>query len=152
MEHRELRKIIQQVVGILKVLQCSVVLMLIVSLLLYSSVLSRLIPEKEELFAKKQLEEVFADGFHTETGLIEGNGVELVVQNCTSCHSAQLIMQNRMSKNSWAQTIKWMQDTQNLWDLEENHEAILLYLSTHYAPQKKGRRQNLEITEWYELD
>jgi len=75
-----------------------------------------------------------------------------VVNNCTNCHSAKLVTQNRMSKERWRATIRWMQETQNLWDLGKNEEIIVDYLATYYAPTEKGRRQNLENIEWYALD
>ncbi|RDY60072.1 monoheme cytochrome C [Flagellimonas nanhaiensis] len=85
-------------------------------------------------------------------GFIDDEGMEATIQNCTGCHSAQLVTQNRMSREGWKATIKWMQETQNLWDLGANEELILTYLSKNYAPTKKGRRQNLENIEWYELE
>ncbi|ADV51468.1 monoheme cytochrome c, putative [Cellulophaga algicola DSM 14237] len=91
------------------------------------------------------------NGIHVRTGFVEGEGLLLVVQNCTSCHSAKLVTQNRMSKEKWLATIRWMQETQNLWDLGVNEEPILNYLSTYYAPNQIGRRANLENVEWYEL-
>ncbi len=48
--------------------------------------------------------------------------------------------------------IRWMQQTQNLWDLGENEELILDYLSTYYPPEEKGRRENLKDIEWYEME
>lgn len=92
------------------------------------------------------------DGVHVETGLKEGAGLDVVIQNCTPCHSAKLITQNRMTFEGWKSTIKWMQETQNLWGLGDNEQIILEYLSNYYAPQKKGRRSNLANIEWYELD
>lgn len=86
-----------------------------------------------------------------ETGFIEGDHKMLVVANCTGCHSAKLVTQNRASREGWKNTIRWMQETQNLWDLGGNEEKILDYLSTHYAPEDQGRRANLEVDEWYEL-
>ena len=56
-----------------------------------------------------------------------------------------------MSREGWVATIRWMQETQNLWDLGENETAIVDYLATHYAPDQKGRRENLATTEWYQL-
>jgi hypothetical protein len=91
------------------------------------------------------------NGIHLRTGFVEGDGVMLVVQHCTSCHSAKLVTQNRMSKEKWLATIRWMQETQNLWDLGLNEEPILDYLSTYYAPNEVGRRANLANIEWYEL-
>lgn len=91
------------------------------------------------------------DGIHVATGFVADEHMELVVQNCTSCHSAKLVTQNRMSKAGWQSTIKWMQETQNLWDLGLNEEKIIAYLSKNYAPKQEGRRQNLGDIEWYEL-
>jgi hypothetical protein len=92
------------------------------------------------------------DGIHVRTGFVDGEGLMSVVTHCTACHSASLVTQNRMTREGWEQTIRWMQKTQNLWDLGANESVILDYLSTHYAPQKKGRRQNLANLEWYELN
>jgi len=92
------------------------------------------------------------NGVHVRTGFVESDGLMLVVNNCTNCHSAKLVTQNRMSKERWLATIRWMQETQNLWDLGANEEAIVNYLTTNYAPTGKGRRQNLSDIEWYELE
>ncbi len=91
------------------------------------------------------------NGIHLRTGFAEGAGLQLVINNCTTCHSAKLVTQNRMSKEQWKSTIRWMQETQNLWDLGANEEAIVNYLATYYAPTEKGRRQNLANIEWYNL-
>lgn len=92
------------------------------------------------------------DGIHVETGLKEGEGLQTVIATCTACHSAKLVTQNRATKEGWVSMIRWMQETQNLWDLGESEEIIVNYLATNYAPEKKGRRQNLKEIEWYELD
>ncbi|MFD2588882.1 monoheme cytochrome C [Croceitalea marina] len=92
------------------------------------------------------------NGIHVRTGFVDSDGLMLVVNNCTNCHSAKLVTQNRMSKERWLATIRWMQETQNLWDLGKNEEIIVNYLATNYAPSKKGRRQNLTDIEWYELE
>jgi len=85
-------------------------------------------------------------------GLINDAGVLLVLQNCNSCHSTQLITQNRLTKVGWKSTIRWMQSTQNLWDLGEDEAPILTYLSKNYAPSATGRRQNLVTDDWYALE
>ena len=92
------------------------------------------------------------NGVHLRTGFAEGEGLQLVITNCTTCHSAKLVTQNRMSKERWQSTIRWMQETQNLWDLGSNEETIVNYLATYYAPIEKGRRQNLANIEWYKLE
>ncbi len=92
------------------------------------------------------------NGIHVRTGLIDSEGLMAVVSNCTNCHSAKLLTQNRMSADQWNETIKWMQETQNLWDLGGNQEIIVKYLTTNYPYKKKGRRAILSNIEWYELE
>ncbi len=89
---------------------------------------------------------------HT-SGLMMDDHLGLVVANCLSCHSAALITQNRATKAGWNDMIDWMQESQGLHDLGENHEAIVDYLTKYYAPVEQGRRAVLQIdsTEWYEL-
>lgn len=91
------------------------------------------------------------NGVHIRTGLIEAEGLMEVVNNCTNCHSSKLVTQNRMNKDRWIATIRWMQETQNLWDLGGNEEIIVNYLVTNYPPSKKGRREVLTNIEWYDL-
>ncbi|MFT4857951.1 MAG: hypothetical protein ACI9UV_001607 [Algoriphagus sp.] len=92
------------------------------------------------------------NGIHIATGFIDAPGMMITIQNCTNCHSSKLVIQNRMNEESWVKTIRWMQETQNLWDLGENEKVIVDYLVTNYPPKKVGRRANLEVTEWYELE
>ncbi|MBC9794422.1 monoheme cytochrome C [Sinomicrobium weinanense] len=91
------------------------------------------------------------NGIHVRTGLVEAEGLMTVVNNCTNCHSAKLITQNRMTKERWVTTIRWMQETQNLWDLGANEDIIIDYLVQNYPPRKKGRRQGLGNINWYKL-
>lgn len=91
------------------------------------------------------------DGIHQPTGLKDGEGLMTVVTHCTACHSAQLVIQNRMNRERWNATIRWMQETQNLWDLGDNQEVIVNYLVKNYPVSVKGRREKLENIEWYEL-
>lgn len=97
-------------------------------------------------------EDLIVDGIHIRTGLIDDEGLMEVVYNCTNCHSAKLVMQNRMSKERWAATIDWMQETQNLADLGKNEEIIINYLVKNYPPRHIGRRMALTDIEWYELE
>ena len=92
------------------------------------------------------------NGIHVRTGLKDAEGLMTVVNNCTNCHSARLVMQNRMNEERWIATIRWMQETQNLWDLGKNEEIIVKYLVTNYPPKKKGRREILSNITWYELE
>lgn len=95
---------------------------------------------------------VRGDSIDQATGLVIDAALPVVVGNCTACHSAQLITQNRATREGWKSMIVWMQETQNLWDLGENEDVILDYLAEHYAPEQAGRRKNLENIEWYELE
>jgi len=92
------------------------------------------------------------NGIHVRTGLIDAEGLMTVVNNCTNCHSSKLVTQNRMNAERWNATIKWMQETQNLWDLGRNQEVIVNYLVTNYPPKAKGRRMVLSDIDWYELE
>lgn len=92
------------------------------------------------------------NGIHVETGFVYDDGIEAVITSCTPCHSAKLVTQNRATKEGWLGIIRWMQETQNLWDLGKNETIILDYLAKHYAPKEKGRRENLTDIEWYELE
>lgn len=91
------------------------------------------------------------NGIHVRTGLVDAPGLQETVNNCTSCHSAKLVMQNRMSAERWHATIRWMQETQNLWPLGENEDIIVNYLVTNYPATNKGRRGTLADVQWYEL-
>lgn len=92
------------------------------------------------------------NGIHLRTGFKDGEGLMTVVNNCTNCHSAQLVIQNRMNEERWIETIRWMQKTQNLWDLGDNEKVIVNYLVTNYPPKSKGRREALTNIEWYNLE
>ena len=92
-----------------------------------------------------------ADGIHVETGFKVGDGLEIVIANCTPCHSSKLVIQNRATREGWESIIRWMQETQNLWELGSNQPIILDYLVRNYAPEAAGRRANLKNIEWYEL-
>ena len=94
------------------------------------------------------------NGIHIPTGFIADKNFELVVTNCTGCHSSELVIQNRMTKEGWDNIIDWMQKKQNLWDLGTNRSKIVDYLAKNYAPEDTGRRKqlNIEPDEWYVLE
>jgi hypothetical protein len=102
-----------------------------------------------------EIENRIENGIHVQTGLLDGEGLNLVIAHCTACHSAQLVTQNRADREGWKKMIVWMQETQNLWDLGTQEEAILDYLAKNYAPEavESGnfRRAPLKDIEWYEL-
>ena len=92
------------------------------------------------------------NGIHLRTGLIVSEGYRAVIENCTSCHSASLVIQNRMDAKGWEATIRWMQETQNLWPLGEKENVIINYLVQNYPVEKQGRRQPLGKIDWYPLE
>ena len=75
--------------------------------------------------------------------LVDDQHVHLVSGHCGACHSLAIVAQNRMSKDDWLKTIRWMQETQGLWPLGDHEPLILDYLSKHYGPIAVGRRAPL---------
>ena len=66
---------------------------------------------------------------------------ELVRGNCTACHSAKLITQQRGSAQQWLTMIRWMQKKQNLWQFDPDTEnRIITYLADNYPPSDAQRR------------
>lgn len=88
----------------------------------------------------------------TQTGLIIDKGFESVKKQCTVCHSAKLIVQNKATRQGWKDTIRWMQETQGLQKLNQSTEQeILSYLAKNYAPNVQGRRSPLVVDQWHKL-
>jgi hypothetical protein len=86
------------------------------------------------------------------TGLVVSEHLNLVIANCTGCHSSKLITQFHTDRQGWLEKIRWMQQKQKLWDLGEAEPKILDYLSKNYAPvEKVNRRANLRKIDWYKL-
>lgn len=92
------------------------------------------------------------NGIHLATGFKNDEDLPLVIASCTPCHSAKLVTQNRATKEGWISIIRWMQETQNLWDLGQNEDLIITYLAKNYGPEEKGRRNALTNIEWYDLE
>ena len=69
----------------------------------------------------------------------EDKSKETIIQNCTACHSAMLVCQQRMSRDRWDETITWMQEEeQGLWEFEpKTRKEILDYLEKYLGPEKK---------------
>ena len=75
------------------------------------------------------------------TGLIVAPGWQDVRAHCGGCHSHALVTQQRGSRQAWLDMIRWMQDTQNLWQFQPDVEdRILSYLAENYAPKPNRRR------------
>jgi len=80
------------------------------------------------------------------TGLIKAENWELVRSNCTVCHSARLIIQQRASRTGWTDMIRWMQATQSLWQFDgPTEEKILDYLAANYPPSQTTRRLPIPV-------
>ena len=76
--------------------------------------------------------------------LIAAPGSDLVRGHCSGCHSLRLVMAQRGDRAYWLKTIRWMQETQNLWTLPAAQEEVILdYLAEHFAESEWGRRPNL---------
>lgn len=120
--------------------------------LVYDPTFSVFKPNDEIMLSELEDEDRIENGIHVSTGLKDAPGVDLVIQNCTHCHSAKLVTQNRMTKERWNATIRWMQKTQNLWELGEKQEIIVDYLVTNYPIEDKGRRASLSDIQWYKLN
>ena len=86
---------------------------------------------------------VSARDLDPESRLVIAPGYDTVKTQCTVCHSAKLIIQNRADRNGWLQMIRWMQRSQGLWPLGPSEGVILDYLETNYAPTASGRRPPL---------
>lgn len=91
-------------------------------------------------------------GLDPTTGLVIDEALDLVRAHCTACHSSKLITQFSGTRDVWTEKIRWMQRTQNLWDLGESEPPILDYLVKHYGPDGAfDRREPLKDIEWYKL-
>lgn len=94
------------------------------------------------------------NGIHVMTGMKVAEGWEITRGVCTACHSAKMVIQTKATRDGWKQMIRWMQETQGLWDLGAQEKIILDYLAANYAPEASGRRPNIKVDaiEWFELD
>jgi len=114
-------------------------------------------PEEELMVTTAEVPEpisdtLVVDGIHVASGLVVDDGFIQVKATCLACHSAKLVTQNRATRDGWKKMIRWMQETQNLWELGDNEAVILDYLAKHYAPDEAGRRPNLPTPIWYVLE
>ena len=69
---------------------------------------------------------------------------EIVRANCTACHSAKLITQQRGTAQQWLTMIRWMQQKQNLWQFDPaTEDRIITWLADNYPPSDAQRRAAL---------
>ncbi len=87
-----------------------------------------------------------AQGSAVSGDLIQEEGWLLVRDNCTECHSSQIIVQNSGNREVWKSRIEWMQSTQGLGELGPELEgSILDYLTANYGQKTASRRQALPL-------
>lgn len=78
------------------------------------------------------------------TGLKKAPGWLSVRAHCGGCHSHALVTAQRGDRDTWLGMIRWMQETQNLWQFApEVEDEILSYLAANYAPLPPTRRAPL---------
>ena len=89
------------------------------------------------------------------SGLVVDTSLRLILANCSTCHSTDLVRQNRFTRDGWLAKIRWMQEKHNLWDLGESEDDILDYLEKYYSPSSMDkrarlRREPLTDIQWYD--
>ena len=75
-------------------------------------------------------------GVDTEdyAGLPPGPGREEVFYNCQACHSLKLVLQQRLSREGWDETLVWMVEEQDMPQPDpEERKIILDYLGTYLS-------------------
>ncbi len=81
------------------------------------------------------------------SGLIMRPGWQQVRAHCGGCHSHAIVTSQKMGRQSWLEMIRWMQDTQNLWQFTpEVEKQILDYLAQNYPPQANRRRAPIPVS------
>ncbi|MDO5045500.1 cytochrome C [Campylobacter sp.] len=77
-----------------------------------------------------------------DTGLKIDTGWELVAGNCMACHSLTLVINQKGDRQTWLDLIRWMQNTQGLWEFDKESENIILtYLAKNYPNDYKTRKR-----------
>ena len=86
-------------------------------------------------------------------GLPPFEGIKLVLENCTACHSTGIIRENHMSREGWDKTITWMQEKQGLWKLGKDRKIILDYLAkAQGVSSNKDKPLRKQTNPMYEFD
>lgn len=79
---------------------------------------------------------VFADPPPWED-LPAGPGRELTYGICSACHSMQIVRQQGLTRDAWADTLDWMTEEQGMAELTGPiREQILDYLATAFSPER----------------
>jgi len=63
-------------------------------------------------------------------GLPPGKGRDEVYSYCAACHSAKLVAQQGLTRESWDETLEWMVEEQGMAEIEDEMRVLILdYLS-----------------------
>ena len=77
-----------------------------------------------------------------DNGLIIDTNVELVENHCLACHNSGLIVNMNANRDAWIAAIRWMQESEGLWEIPAEDESKLLdYLVKHYGEKYSTRRR-----------
>ena len=84
----------------------------------------------------------------SDTGLVTESGWEDVRAHCGGCHAYSVVTNQRANRDAWLDMIRWMQRTQNLWQIpDETENRILDYLAENYGPDEAVRQRRAPIAE-----
>ena len=68
-----------------------------------------------------------------EENLPDGAGREEVEIYCAACHSLKIVVQQRLSRDAWDETLVWMVEEQAMDPLSRDERKLVLdYLATHF--------------------
>lgn len=80
-----------------------------------------------------------ADSDDDYDGLPPGKGRDEVYSYCAACHSAKLVSQQGLSRESWDETLDWMVEEQGMVEPDDEMRTLILdylskYLNTDHRP------------------
>ena len=76
------------------------------------------------------------DPDHDTFGMPDGDGVDLVCGYCSSCHTVEIVMQQRASPERWSELLRWMVDKQGMAPMHpEDATLVHAYLSETFPRQ-----------------
>jgi cytochrome c len=66
-----------------------------------------------------------------------GPGRELTYGICSACHSMQIVRQQGLTRDAWADTLDWMTEEQGMAELSGPiRELVLDYLAIAFSPER----------------
>lgn len=74
----------------------------------------------------------------TEMAMLpDGIGKEEVFYTCVVCHSIRTVVQQKLSRNMWDETLDWMVEEQGMPELDDEDRMLILnYLGENVSPEK----------------